>query len=806
MALQRTNYPEIQQDEMDALRSIYMDDFEEEESKVGAWNTAGDKAFRLKLKPTNQDDSDLWLILNVAFPATYPKSLPRLTLSYDMSLRPKSQMEAEEVLRTKPRALLGTEMIFEISTCLQDILEQAAQTKSDSVLTLEQERDRQQADASQREQQAKEAKHQEKLQANAEEERVLANIVSHQKVRMEKHGSRPKSINDRQEGSLTGSNVQFDRPTTVKDLSGHTIVIHAVHGRIGFRQGPVTKVSKVHYEEAPQESPQFLALKECHLSVLNDENDLKRKIQALELKLDQLTHLALHANIARPLNFTIQRSLAMSGVDVAGWDVKVLVEFAERGSMQDLLETVGSSNPSNGRAWTIQLTEALNHYHKHGMAHGSVHLSNILLEKATTGNVIVKLADGGYMCDLHTLKGQSDGTYLTAVSTYWNTPEILNDRNCLTAAPMDIWNLGVVIMQMFFGLEVQGLYQSPGAFFEASDLSPSLERLLRSIFKDDPKKRPSAWELTSSTFLRSDDPFFDVLPPDNFPSERLQQRHGSIHMRPSFSRFVSDFVQEGRLGRGAYGEVVKARNKLDSGIYAIKKIKQTSEATLDKVLGEVRLLSQLNHPNVVKYFTAWKENDPLQLSRPDSSSLGEGSFASSDEELSDLLFAKSSGGLDFIGSGGGGLQSDESDDEYFDRNEEDGIVFGNDDSSDDEIATKKATAGRTNSVSQEIAINTTLYIQMEYYEKQTLRDLIKGGLHDKTEEGWRLLRQILQGLAYIHAASIVHRDLKPENIFIDINNNVRIGDFGLARPGDSQPTIKAIDSRGPYIHKQHKIR
>lgn len=33
-----TKYAEIQQDEIDALRSIYMDDFEEQEAKVGAWN------------------------------------------------------------------------------------------------------------------------------------------------------------------------------------------------------------------------------------------------------------------------------------------------------------------------------------------------------------------------------------------------------------------------------------------------------------------------------------------------------------------------------------------------------------------------------------------------------------------------------------------------------------------------------------------------------------------------------------------------------------------------------------------------
>lgn len=43
---------------------------------------------------------------------------------------------------------------------------------------------------------------------------------------------------------------------------------------------------------------------------------------------------------------------------------------------------------------------------------------------------------------------------------------------------------------------------------------------------------------------------------------------------------------------------------------------------------------------------------------------------------------------------------------------------------------------------------------------------------------------MVQGLAHIHGLSIVHRDLKPENIFIDSDGDVRVGDFGLARPGD----------------------
>jgi translation initiation factor 2-alpha kinase 4 len=46
-----------------------------------------------------------------------------------------------------------------------------------------------------------------------------------------------------------------------------------------------------------------------------------------------------------------------------------------------------------------------------------------------------------------------------------------------------------------------------------------------------------------------------------------------------------------------------------------------------------------------------------------------------------------------------------------------------------------------------------------------------------------LFRQILDGLSHIHSHGIIHRDLKPDNIFIDVANNPRIGDFGLATSG-----------------------
>lgn len=79
-----------------------------------------------------------------------------------------------------------------------------------------------------------------------------------------------------------------------------------------------------------------------------------------------------------------------------------------------------------------------------------------------------------------------------------------------------------------------------------------------------------------------------------------------------------------------------------------------------------------------------------------------------------------------------------------------------------------------------------LYIQMEFCEKQTLRDLIRKDLYDDPEEYWRLFRQTLEGLAHIHSHGIIHRDLKPDNIFIDVAKIPKIGDFGLATSGQYQ--------------------
>ena len=75
-----------------------------------------------------------------------------------------------------------------------------------------------------------------------------------------------------------------------------------------------------------------------------------------------------------------------------------------------------------------------------------------------------------------------------------------------------------------------------------------------------------------------------------------------------------------------------------------------------------------------------------------------------------------------------------------------------------------------------------LYIQMEFCPRTLDSVLVDGGATLTDERRWDVLRQLLAGLAHIHAQGIVHRDLKPQNIFLGAaTGEIKIGDFGLAK-------------------------
>ena len=74
-----------------------------------------------------------------------------------------------------------------------------------------------------------------------------------------------------------------------------------------------------------------------------------------------------------------------------------------------------------------------------------------------------------------------------------------------------------------------------------------------------------------------------------------------------------------------------------------------------------------------------------------------------------------------------------------------------------------------------------MLIIMEYISGGNLQSFVKKRrkLGEKTAK--ILFRQIIEGIKYIHSQNIVHRDIKLENILIDLNNNIKICDFGVGK-------------------------
>eukprot|EP00181_Compsopogon_caeruleus_P002337 CAMPEP_0184683604 /NCGR_PEP_ID=MMETSP0312-20130426/11971_1 /TAXON_ID=31354 /ORGANISM="Compsopogon coeruleus, Strain SAG 36.94" /LENGTH=258 /DNA_ID=CAMNT_0027136069 /DNA_START=352 /DNA_END=1128 /DNA_ORIENTATION=+ len=91
----------------------------------------------------------------------------------------------------------------------------------------------------------------------------------------------------------------------------------------------------------------------------------------------------------------------------------------------------------------------------------------------------------------------------------------------------------------------------------------------------------------------------------------------------------------------------------------------------------------------------------------------------------------------------------------------------------------------------------TLYLVMEYMGGGELFDIIAEEKTFTEEKAIQVMREILQGVAYLHENGIVHRDIKPENILCvkrDWPLTVKVCDFGLANivPGEGEGTLTSM--------------
>lgn len=624
------------------------------------------------------------MTLAVTLTATYPRSVPLLSIKDNVGLTEGTSFKIQKVIETKPMELLAGEqaMIMEIVNACQEVLEDAAQAKAagKELPSLEEERAIHKQVAKRLATEQREAKEKKKQLETLEEERIQEAMVQEElkrrreRTKESKRKKRPRSqmftqatIDASVNGQAAHEATAFEQPIKLMDLNNSPFMFQVVASKVCIRRGPVSKCFTVRpvVTQGAHDVP-TLVLKETDLnSEVKDNNKFKGQIQLLEKELKSLKDFK-HRNVLEIFDFKVHRTFDEDEGSDSAWSVSLLTEFGEKGSLLEFLEIAERLEVEKVRSWTIELLDALRFLHEKGIVHEDIHAGNVLLVRLIDGEIRPKLADAAYQMKLHKLCGEPKNDLMTmAKSAYWFPPEIANTKHAQYTTKTDVWDFGVLFLQMMFGLTVIQKYQSPTALADSLTLSDSLNELVLKMFKVDPKKRPRAVELGPSEFLATDAPILDeTIGPENplklgsaislLPNTPRRQRLDSLNSGGPFqkSRYREDFVEEGRLGKGGFGEVVKARKRLDGQIYAIKKITQKSSASLTEVLKEVRLLSQLSHPSVVRYYNTWTEElyDGAEVEE-------DATTENSDSEISpgtspNVEYETSPGGLDFMSSSG----------------------------------------------------------------------------------------------------------------------------------------------------------
>ncbi|XP_053080147.1 eIF-2-alpha kinase GCN2 isoform X1 [Acinonyx jubatus] len=539
----------------------------------------------------------------------------------------------------------------------------------------------------------------------------------------------------------------------------------------------------------------------------------KKQIQGAETEFNSLVKLS-HPNVVHYFAMNLKEQDDSIVVDI-------LLEHINGVSLAAHLSHSGPIPVHQLRKYAAQLLSGLSYLHSNDVVHKVLSASSVLVDaegnvKITDYSISKRLAD---ICKEDVFE-QSRVSFSDSALP------------CKTGKKGDVWCLGLLLISLSQGQEC-GEY--PVTI--PSDLPADFQDFLKKCVCLDDKERWSPQQLLKHSFINPQ-PKMSLLeqsPEDSggqdyvetvIPRKQLPSAAFFSETQRQFSRYFIEFEELQLLGKGAFGAVIKVQNKLDGCCYAVKRIPiNPASRHFRRIKGEVTLLSRLHHENIVRYYNAWIERyerpvglgilpsdsesspgtpqarDGRGLSRPtaqDSGRDGPGSVEATAPPpiLSSVEWSTSgerSASARFPAAGPGSSSDEEEDDEeendgvfsqpFLPASDSDSDIIFEDENSksqnQDEDCNGKDSYHESEPSATTEAVHY-LYIQMEYCEKSTLRDTIDQGLYQDTIRLWRLFREILDGLAYIHEKGMIHRDLKPVNIFLDSDDHVKIGDFGLA--------------------------
>src|SRR3981081_2351438 len=93
------------------------------------------------------------------------------------------------------------------------------------------------------------------------------------------------------------------------------------------------------------------------------------------------------------------------------------------------------------------------------------------------------------------------------------------------------------------------------------------------------------------------------------PPRRLTQTR-----EPSFSHSMGPYRVTSNIGSGGFGKVLRAVRQADGKNFALKRLDSSDQEIIERFRREVRILSQLDHPNIVKVLNKEIKSAPYYYS------------------------------------------------------------------------------------------------------------------------------------------------------------------------------------------------
>nr|KAJ3420974.1 hypothetical protein HK105_004812 [Polyrhizophydium stewartii] len=792
--------------EIEALRAIFGDDFGEETVvHKHAWKAdTVEHWLVLSLVPHGEELKSLVSVkFCVKFPSEYPSVPLEFMLRKEKGLS-DGQIEAlRKLVAAQAARLVGQEMVYELALLIQDHISEHNSVirgvRQQSVYDLMQDR-RQQDDERKRQHIEEEMIKQERIMAEKLED-DHTRLAEQLRLELErKEALLKEGRNKRKKMPLpavaqSSSPGLAPSPGTAEDASD-----------IGEAQPTFDSIVSRSLLLAKGKTSDMLFDVQHNNAVMNTIDALKQALsRASDISGIGILRLYDHSIVVTPTE----------PIHVA---VELLLDGCLGGALVDTIKRVGAIEVAQIRQHTRRLLEIVETLHANDIVHQGVTSKSIFFDVGGS----IRL--GGHLYEhqlskltaLASTKPANRPAAWCVVKNPGDGMECPDFERGQIGPKVDIWMIGLVMLEMILGEPVSAAISLQGMLANKSKIPPAIGEMISRMMAQTPEERPSASQLLEHSFFGAyaNNSPLPLSLTNGGPPELARQQLTPVPMLESsstgivdkshgYSRYAADFHELEFLGKGGFGQVVKARNRLDGAFYAVKKVRinPRDHEGRDRLLREVQTLSRLHNEFVVRYYQAWFEEASVsQLSESampydsfeDTASDGSESDGSESNEGSSTTSDRTETSEDDDGDDEDDEDGEDDDDDE-DETDDDAVNFRQDwlESNDVSISflSSKAPSRPGSSASrsperkqslrpQQDRYTVILYIQMEYCEKQTLRDVIDRGLD--VDEAWRLFRQILEGLGHIHSQGIIHRDLKPSNVFLSASRNVKIGDFGLA--------------------------